>query len=79
MQETQVPSLGWEDSLEKEMTVHSSVLAWRIPWKEEPGEIQSTGLKRVGHYQATNTNPAPKLPPQELVDWTFRTHGLDGI
>ena len=79
MQETQVPSLGWEDSLEKEMTVHSSVLAWRIPWKEEPGELQSTGLKRVGHYQATNTNPAPKLPPQELVDWTFRTHGLDGI
>ena len=79
MQETQVPSLGWEDSLEKEMTVHSSVLAWRIPWKEEPGKLQSTGLKRVGHYQATNTNPAPKLPPQELVDWTFRTHGLDGI
>ena len=78
-QETWVRSLGQEDPLEEGMATHFSVLAWRIPWKEEPGELQSTGLKRVGHYQATNTNPAPKLPPQELVDWTFRTHGLDGI
>ena len=40
-QETQVPSLGWEDSLEKEMATHSSILAWRIPWTEEPGGLQS--------------------------------------
>ena len=47
MQETQVQFLGWEDPLEKEMTNHSSILAWRIPWTEEPGRLQS-GLQRVG-------------------------------
>ena len=45
MQETQVRSLGWEDPLEKEMATHSSVLAWRIPWMEEPGRPQSTGSR----------------------------------
>ena len=49
MQETQVGSLGWEDPLEKEMATHSSVLAWRIPWTEEPGGLQSTGSQRVGY------------------------------
>ena len=49
MQETWVQSLGWEDPLEKEMATHSSILAWRIPWTEEPGGLQSTGLQRVGH------------------------------
>ena len=49
MQETQVRSLGWEDPLEKEMAAHSSTLAWRIPWTEEPGRLQSMGLQRVGH------------------------------
>ena len=43
MQETQVRFLGWEDPLEKEMATHSSILAWRIPWTEEPGRLQSTG------------------------------------
>ena len=47
MQETQVPSLGWEDFLEKEMAAHSSILVWRIPWTEEPGGLQSTGSHRV--------------------------------
>ena len=47
--ETWVRSLGWEDPLEKEMTAHFSILAWRIPWTEEPGGLQSTGLQRVGH------------------------------
>ena len=42
-QETQAQSLGWEDSLEKEMATHSSILAWKIPWTEEPGGLQSTG------------------------------------
>ena len=46
MWETRVPSLGWEDSLEKEMVTHSSIPAWRIPWTEEPGRLQSTGLER---------------------------------
>ena len=49
LQETQVWSLGQEDPLEKEMEAHSSILAWRIPWIEEPGGLQSMGLQRVGH------------------------------
>ena len=49
MQETQVRSLGREDPLEKGMAVHSSIIAWRIPWTEEPGRLQSTGSQRVGH------------------------------
>ena len=47
--ETQVPSLGWEDPLEKEMAPHSSILTWRIPWMEEPGGLQSKGSQRVRH------------------------------
>ena len=49
MWETWVRSLGQEDPLEKEMANHSSILAWRIPWTEEPGGLQSTGSQRVGH------------------------------
>ena len=49
MQENRVRSLGREDPLEKEMVTHSSILAWRIPWTEEPGGLQSTGSQRVGH------------------------------
>ena len=47
--ETQVRSLGWEDPLEKEMATHSSTLAWKIPWTEEPSRLQSMGSQRVGH------------------------------
>ena len=47
--ETQVQSLGWEDPLEKEMATHSSTLAWKILWMEEPGRLQSMELQRVGH------------------------------
>ena len=49
MQETWVGSLGWEDPLEKGMATHSSILAWRIPWTEEPGGLASTGSQRAGH------------------------------
>ena len=49
MQETQVQPLGREDLLEKEMATHSSILAWGIPWTEEPGGLQSMGSQRVGH------------------------------
>ena len=49
MQETHVRSLGREDPLEKEMATHSSILAWRNPWMEEPGGLQSMGPQRVGH------------------------------
>ena len=48
MQETQVQSLGWEDPLEKEMAVYSSILAWKIPWTGEPGGLQSMGSQRLG-------------------------------
>ena len=48
-QETQVQSLDQEDPLEKEIATHSSILAWRIPWTEEPGGLQSMGFQRVGH------------------------------
>ena len=49
VQETQVQPLGWEDPLEKETATHSSILAWRISWAEEPGGLQSMGSQRVGH------------------------------
>ena len=49
VRETRVQSLGWEDPLEKEMATHSSTLAWKIPWTEEPGRLQSMGSQRVRH------------------------------
>ena len=49
MQETWVPSLGQEDPMEKEMAIHSSTIAWKIPWIEETGRLQSMGSERVGH------------------------------
>ena len=59
MRETQVRSLGWEDPLEKEMAIHSSTIAWKIPWMEEPGRLQSMVSLRVGH---------------DLSDFTFTFH-----
>ena len=49
VRETRVQPLGWEDPLEKEMATHSSTLAWKIPWTEEPGRLQSMGSQRAGH------------------------------
>jgi len=49
MWETWVRSLGWEDPLKEDMATHSSIVAWRIPWTEEPGRLQSVGSQRVGH------------------------------
>ena len=60
MQKTGVQSLGQEDPLEKEMATHSSTLAWRIPWREEPGRLQSMGSQRVGHDRPTSLSPVPK-------------------
>ena len=59
MRETWVRSLGPEDPLEKEMATHSSILAWRTPWTEEPGGLQSTGSQRVGHDWATSHTCTP--------------------
>ena len=55
VQETWVWSLYWDDPLEKGMATHSSILAWRIPWTEEPGRVHSMGSQRVGHSWGTNT------------------------
>ena len=49
MRETWVRALGWEDPLEKEMAIHSSTIAWKIPWTEGPGRLQSMGSQRVRH------------------------------
>ena len=59
MWETGVQSLGWEDFLEKRLAAHSSILAWRILWTEEPGGLQSMGSQRVRHSCATNTHKQP--------------------
>ena len=66
VQETQVPSLGGEDPLEEEMTTHSSILAWRIPWTKEPGGLPSMASQRVGHDCLTgNEQDPPALCPQK--------------
>ena len=72
MRETWVWSLGWEDPLEKEMATHSSTLAWRIPWREEPGRLQSMGSQRVGHDWAT-------LLPYLLKWYRLPTPGFLGL
>ena len=59
MRETQVRSLGREDPLEKEMAIHSSITAWKIPWTEEPGRLQSMGSQRVGHDWAASLSLSP--------------------
>ena len=62
IRETQVRSLGWEDPLEKEMAIHSRTIAWKIPWTEEPGSLQSLWLQRVGHDWAISLH-FTSLPP----------------
>ena len=61
MQDTWDQFLGWKDPLEKEMTMHSNILAWETPWMEEPGGLQSLRSRRVGHNWATNTDACPFL------------------
>ena len=68
MRETWVRSLDWEDPLEKEMAAHSSILAWKIPWTEEPGRPQSMGSQRIGHNWATSlTGKTIALTTQTFV------------
>ena len=94
MRETQVRSLGREDTPEKEMATHSSILAWRNPWREEPGRLQSTGLQRVGHDWATSLHyiaggawfyqwlsciALPIFLQKSSIDWTnLVQHGVLG-
>ena len=68
MQQMRVESLGGEDRLEKEMATHSSILAWEIPWTEEPSWLQSMGSQRVGHDLAT------KQPEKNTLTWE-QEHG----
>ena len=86
LQETQVRSLGWEDPLEKEMVTHSSILAWRIPWTEEPGRLQSMGRKESDmterlHFHFTFTvyleHPATQHP--QLLGPAGGTNDVYGI
>ena len=65
--ETRVWSLGREDLLEKEVATHSSILAWRIPWRKEPGRLQSMGLQRVGHDWATSFSLSLSLTDTDLI------------
>ena len=72
IQETWVHSPGWEDPLEKEMATHCCILAWRILWTEEPGEVQSMGSQRGGHNWATNTFSPSNM--MNSVDLKFGLH-----
>ena len=72
MRETWVRALGWEDPLEKEMTIHSSTIGWKIPWTEEPGRLQSMGLQRVRHDWATSLSLSGETNWHNLIcttDW----------
>ena len=75
MQETRVRALGWEDPLEKEMAIHSSTIAWKIPWTEEPGKLQSMGLQRVGH----NSNVKDLISTAFAVNKSTFTYIIFGI
>ena len=83
MQETQVQSLSWEDPLEKGIATHSSILAGRIAWTEEPGKLPSIGLQRVGHNWATNThkdtvvNKTKSVWAEECFCMLQSWHGLE--
>ena len=68
MQETWVLFLGWKDCLEKEMATHSSILAWRIPWMEEPGGLQSTGLNSPANAGDVSSIPGRGRSPGEGND-----------
>ena len=76
VQDTWVRFLGWEDALEKVMAPHSSTLAWRIPWMEEPGRLQSMGLQRVGHDWATSLSLYCVLSIQYIPYSVFHLHDL---
>ena len=77
MQETWVQPLGWEDPLEKGMATHSSILARRIPWTEEPGKLQSMGLQRVRHDWATFTYQNRRLGCRHIEVRQQREDGED--
>ena len=74
MQETRVQSLGWEDLLEKEMATHSSILAWKIPWTEEPDRLRSTGLQSQTQLSDLAAVPHTHLPWSMGISFLATTH-----
>ena len=76
MQEAWVQSLGQEDLLEKEMATYSSILAWKIPWMEEPGRLQSRGSQRVGHDWATSFSLNLSFTFQDRCNYSLWTSGF---
>ena len=78
MQETWVRSLGWEDPLEKEKATHFSTLAWKIPWTEKPGRLQSVGSQRVGHDWATSLHFSQSLKEltSHVNQWMLFSSGI---
>ena len=73
VQEMWVRSLDWEDPLEESMATHSSILAWKIPWTEEPGGLQSMGSQRVGQYRSDLAcMPAESVKIRRLTAWSFK-------
>ena len=79
MRETQVQSLGWEDLLEKEMATHSTTLALKIPWTEEPGRLQSTGLQRLGHKRNSGEGSGVYLDHVSVQTWSRERDSLLSI
>ena len=78
--ETRVQSLHWEDPLEEEVTTHSSTLAWKIPWMEEPGRLQSTGSQRVRHNWATPPSFLWVVYPHYCMQlWIVSSHSILGM
>ena len=76
VQEMQVRSLGWEDALEESMATHSSILAWRIPWTEEPNGLQSIGCQRVGHNWAHTQAPRRHFSIKGFLPFFFLNSGF---
>ena len=74
MQEAGVQSLGWEDPLEKEMATHSSTLAWKIPWMEKAGRLQSMGSQRVGHDFTTTTTTKLLSALQKIMSLVLQVY-----
>ena len=77
IQETRVRSLNWKDPPAEEMAAHSNILAWKSPWREEPGRLQSMGLQRVRHsWTHMQLNAATDVSRQKLWAWELPTQGL---
>ena len=73
VQEMWIRSLDWEDPLEESMATHSSILAWKIPWTEEPGGLQSMGSQRVGQYRSDLAcTHAESIKIRRLTAWSFK-------